>query len=59
MSRYAKRLDRDLVRWREAGWVNADGEAAIRRDVAGAVAASSTSPPPSASSAPCSSASAP
>ena len=35
MSRYAKRLDRDLVRWREAGWVNADGEAAIRRDVAG------------------------
>jgi uncharacterized membrane protein len=35
MSRYAKRLDRDLVRWREAGWINTDGEAAIRRDVAG------------------------
>jgi uncharacterized membrane protein len=35
MSRYAKRLDRDLVRWREAGWIAADGEAAIRRDVAG------------------------
>jgi len=34
MSRYAKRLDRDLVRWREAGWINTDGEAAIRRDVA-------------------------
>ncbi len=34
MSRYAKRLDRDLVRWREAGWVGADGEAAIRRDIA-------------------------
>ena len=35
MSRYAKRLDRDLVRWREAGWVSADGETAIRRDIAG------------------------
>lgn len=34
MSRYEKRLDRDLVRWREAGWINAEGEAAIRRDVA-------------------------
>jgi uncharacterized membrane protein len=34
MSRYAKRLDRDLVRWREAGWISADGESAIRRDVA-------------------------
>jgi uncharacterized membrane protein len=34
MSRYAKRLDRDLVRWREAGWVTPDGEAAIRSDVA-------------------------
>jgi len=33
MSRYAKRLDRDLARWREAGWVSADGEAAIRRDL--------------------------
>lgn len=30
---YRKRLDRDLVRWRDAGWVTADGEAAIRRDV--------------------------
>src|SRR4249919_3562006 len=35
MSRYAKRLDRDLVRGREAGWINADGESAIRRDIAG------------------------
>src|SRR5262245_8247837 len=34
MSRYARRLDRDLARWREAGWVSSDGEAAIRRDVA-------------------------
>ena len=34
MSRYARRLDRDLARWREAGWVSPDGEAAIRRDVA-------------------------
>jgi uncharacterized membrane protein len=34
MSRYARRLDRDLVRWREAGWVTADNAAAIRRDVA-------------------------
>ncbi len=34
MSRYARRLDRDLPRWRAAGWVTADGEAAIRRDVA-------------------------
>ena len=35
MSRYARRLDRDLPRWRDAGWVSADGEAAIRADVAG------------------------
>jgi len=35
MSRYARRLDRDLPRWREAGWVSPEGEAAIRRDVAG------------------------
>jgi uncharacterized membrane protein len=34
MSRYSRRLDRDLNRWREAGWVTSDGEAAIRRDVA-------------------------
>jgi uncharacterized membrane protein len=34
MSRYAKRLDHDLVRWREAGYITADGETAIRRDVA-------------------------
>jgi uncharacterized membrane protein len=33
MSRYARRLERDLVRWRDAGWVSADGAAAIRRDV--------------------------
>jgi len=29
---YRKRLDRDLARWRAAGWVSAEGEAAIRRD---------------------------
>jgi len=34
MSRYARRLDRDLPRWREAGWLTAAGETAIRRDVA-------------------------
>lgn len=34
MSRYARRLDRDLNRWRAAGWLSADGEAAIRADVA-------------------------
>jgi uncharacterized membrane protein len=34
MSRYARRLDRDLARWREAGWLTSDGEAAIRSDVA-------------------------
>ncbi len=34
MSRYARRLDRDLARWREAGWLSADNEASIRRDVA-------------------------
>lgn len=30
---YRKRLDRDLVRWRQAGWVTPEGEAAIRQDV--------------------------
>jgi len=35
MSRYARRLDRDLARWREQGWISPDGEASIRRDVAG------------------------
>ncbi len=34
MSRYARRLDRDLARWREAGWLTADGETAIRGDLA-------------------------
>jgi uncharacterized membrane protein len=34
MSRYARRLDRDLTRWREFGWLTADNEAEIRRDVA-------------------------
>jgi uncharacterized membrane protein len=34
MSRYARRLDRDLARWREAGWISTDGEASIRHDVA-------------------------
>src|SRR5262245_3064589 len=33
MSRYAKRLDRDLVRWREAGFIDAKGEAGIRREL--------------------------
>jgi uncharacterized membrane protein len=31
---YRKRLDRDLVRWREAGWVTPEGETAIRLDAA-------------------------
>jgi uncharacterized membrane protein len=30
---YRKRIERDLPRWREAGWVTPEGEAAIRRDV--------------------------
>lgn len=30
---YRKRIDRDLVRWREAGWITPDAETAIRRDV--------------------------
>lgn len=30
---YRKRIDRDLVRWREAGWITPEGEAAIRTDV--------------------------
>jgi uncharacterized membrane protein len=34
MSRYAKRLNRDLARWREAGFISADAEASIRRDLA-------------------------
>lgn len=34
MSRYARRLDHDLVRWRQAGWIGSDGEAAIRADLA-------------------------
>jgi uncharacterized membrane protein len=34
MSRYARRVERDLARWREAGWVTAEGETEIRRDVA-------------------------
>ena len=34
MSRYARRLDRDLARWREAGWVTTENETAIRADVA-------------------------
>jgi uncharacterized membrane protein len=29
---YRKRLDRDLVRWREAGWITPDAEKAIRID---------------------------
>ena len=34
MRSYRKRIERDLPRWREAGWVTPEGEAAIRRDVA-------------------------
>jgi uncharacterized membrane protein len=34
MSRYARRLDRDLARWREAGWISTDAAASIRSDVA-------------------------
>ncbi|WP_333793882.1 DUF2157 domain-containing protein [Hyphomicrobium sp.] len=30
---YRKRIDRDLARWREAGWISSDGEAAIRGDL--------------------------
>ncbi len=30
---YRKRLDRDLVRWRDAGWITPEGEGAIRRDL--------------------------
>lgn len=33
MSRYARRLDRDLTRWREAGLIDAKGEAAIRQEL--------------------------
>ncbi len=29
-----KRVERDLTRWRQAGWVTADGETAIRADLA-------------------------
>lgn len=30
---YRKRLDSDLVRWRNAGWITPEGESAIRKDV--------------------------
>ncbi|WP_295558021.1 DUF2157 domain-containing protein [uncultured Hyphomicrobium sp.] len=30
---YRKRIDGDLVRWRDAGWITPEGEAAIRRDL--------------------------
>lgn len=30
---YRKRLDRDLVRWRTAGWITPEAEASIRNDV--------------------------
>jgi uncharacterized membrane protein len=36
---YRKRLERDLVRWREAGWVTPEGESAIRQDLAKGVRA--------------------
>ncbi|MDX2308309.1 MAG: DUF2157 domain-containing protein [Hyphomicrobium sp.] len=31
---YRKRLEKDLLRWRDAGWVTADGEARIRTELA-------------------------
>jgi uncharacterized membrane protein len=31
---YRSKLDNDLPRWREAGWLTAEGEASIRKDVA-------------------------
>ncbi|MEE8579169.1 MAG: DUF2157 domain-containing protein, partial [Hyphomicrobium sp.] len=34
MRSYRSRLDNDLPRWREAGWLTAEGEASIREDVA-------------------------
>lgn len=30
---YRKRIDSDLVRWRDAGWITPEGEAAIRGDL--------------------------
>jgi uncharacterized membrane protein len=30
---YRKRIDADLVRWREAGWITPEGESAIRLDL--------------------------
>lgn len=30
---YRKRLDHDLVRWRDAGWITPESEAAIRQDI--------------------------
>lgn len=34
MSKYRKRIERDLARWRESGWVTPEGETAIRREIA-------------------------
>lgn len=34
MKSYRKRIEGDLKRWREAGWVTPEGETAIRREVA-------------------------
>ncbi|MHA1179666.1 MAG: DUF2157 domain-containing protein [Alphaproteobacteria bacterium] len=34
MRSYRSKLDSDLPRWREAGWLTAEGEASIREDVA-------------------------
>ena len=31
---HKKRVERDLARWRQAGWVTAEGETAIRSDLA-------------------------
>lgn len=33
---YRKRLERDLARWREAGWISSEAQALILKDVAGA-----------------------
>ncbi|MGE3227847.1 MAG: DUF2157 domain-containing protein [Hyphomicrobium sp.] len=30
---YRKRIDQDLVRWRDAGWITPEGETAIRQDL--------------------------
>lgn len=36
MWRYGRRLENDLARWRDAGWVTPEGDAAIRAEIAAA-----------------------